>query len=134
VTINSEAKAPVHPHVEILRTVYADLNRMEDYVSDDVVLHRASRTVEDPHPCVGKDEVMAHEHTLLGLAGGTLVMDVEHIVANDQFGAVLGVLRIRHPQEAAMPFCGLWRFKDGRIVEHWENAYDAPALAHALTG
>jgi predicted SnoaL-like aldol condensation-catalyzing enzyme len=105
---------------------------MKDYISDDVVLHRASRTLDDPHPCVGKDAVMAHERALLDLADGTLVMEVEHIVANDHFGAVLGVLRIRRPQESAMPFCGLWRFVDGRIVEHWENAYDPAVLMNAL--
>lgn len=127
-----EMSAPIHPNTAILQTVYADLSRLGDYASDDVVLHRANRTVEDSQPLVGKDAVMAHEHALLDAAGGTLVMDVQHIVANDHFGAVLGVLRIRHPREAAMPFCGLWRFKDGCIVEHWENAYDAPALAAAL--
>ncbi|MFI1401149.1 nuclear transport factor 2 family protein [Streptomyces sp. NPDC020681] len=132
-TTTTRTPAAVHPNTETLRTVYADLNRIENYISDDVLLHRANRTVEDPHPLVGKDAVMAHEHALLDAAGGTLVMDVQHIVANDHFGAVLGVLRIRHPREAATPFCGLWRFENGRIVEHWENAYDAPALAAALT-
>jgi predicted metal-dependent hydrolase len=132
-TTTSETSAPAHPHTQILSDIYADLTRMKNYVSDDVVLHRADRTVEDPHPCVGKAAVMAHEYALLDAAGGTLVMDVQHIVANEHFGAVLGVLRINHPREAATPFCGVWRFKDGRIVEHWENAYDAPALVAALT-
>lgn len=131
--MTTQTSATAHPHTEVLRTVYADLTRLKDYVDDGVLLHRANRTVEDPHPCVGKDAVMAHEHALLDAAGGTLVMDVQHIVANDHFGAVLGVLRIRYPREASTPFCGLWRFKDGRIVEHWENAYDAPALVAALT-
>jgi predicted SnoaL-like aldol condensation-catalyzing enzyme len=50
------------------------------------------------------------------------------IVANDYFGAVLGRLaanRQGHRFEAE--FCGLWRFQDGLIVEHWENAADWPA-------
>jgi ketosteroid isomerase-like protein len=64
----------------------------------------------------------------------TLVMDVQHIVANDHFGAVLGVIRA-HPngQVMEMPFCGLWRFRSGRIVEHWENAYDAVTLGRFCT-
>jgi predicted SnoaL-like aldol condensation-catalyzing enzyme len=56
-------------------------------------------------------------------------MDVEHIAANDQFGAVFGVLRAqRGGATLAMPFCGLWRFRDGLITEHWENAYDVVAI------
>lgn len=116
-TTTPQSSARVHPHTEILRTIYTELTRMKDHISDEVVLHRAARTSQDPRPCVGKDAVMAHEHALLGAAGGTLVMEVQHIVAKDHFGAVLAVLRIRHPQKAAMPFCGLWLFKDGRIVE-----------------
>jgi len=131
-TVTTRTSIPVHPHTEVLRAVYGDLARLKDYVSDDVVLHRAGRTLDDLGPCVGKDAVMAHEHALLDLAEGTLVMDVQHIVANDHFGAVLGVLRIRRPQENATPFCGLWRFADGRIVEHWENAYAPAALMNAL--
>src|SRR4051794_10400366 len=115
-TTTEQCAAAAHPYTDILRTIYEDLTRMKDYVRDDVLLHRADRTIEDPHPCVGKAAVMAHEHALLDAAGGTLVMEVQHIVANDHFGAVLGVLRISHPREAATPFCGLWRFEDGRIV------------------
>jgi len=56
-------------------------------------------------------------------------MDVQHITANDYFGAVLGVLRAHlDGDNLAMPFCGLWRFRDGLIVEHWENGYDVSAM------
>lgn len=77
--------------------------------------------------------VLAKELDLIRLTGNTLFMDVQDIIANDQFGAVLGILRVHlSSKEIAMPFCGLWRFRNGRIVEHWENAYDAPALGHFL--
>ncbi|EGH15683.1 hypothetical protein PSYMP_29424, partial [Pseudomonas amygdali pv. morsprunorum str. M302280] len=33
-----------------------------------------------------------------------------------------------------MPFCGLWRFRDGKIVEHWENVYDVRALGNFMNG
>jgi hypothetical protein len=76
---------------------------------------------------------MAHERALIALTNDTLVMDVEHITATDYFGAVLGVLRATSPKPIAMPFCGLWRFDNGRITEHWENAYSAAAFVRLLT-
>ncbi|MBC9719460.1 nuclear transport factor 2 family protein [Streptomyces sp. TRM66268-LWL] len=122
-----------HPHVEVLRAIYADLQRLPDYAVDDIVLHRADRSAEDPRVCRGVQAVLAHEQALVRLTGNTLVMDVQHITANDYFGAVLGILRAKHPQEIAMPFCGLWRFEGGRITEHWENAYNVAELQHLFT-
>lgn len=130
---STSTRPTAHPHVEILRTIYADLTTVADYAADDIVLHRADRTAEDPRVCRGIRAVLAHEQGLIELARGTLVMDVEHIAATDHFGAVLGTLRASLPQQIAMPFCGLWRFAAGRIVEHWENAYAAAELHQSLT-
>lgn len=131
--MRAAASRTSHPHTEILRAIYADLPALADYADDDVVLHRADRTAEDPGLCRGVQAVVAHERALLRATEDTLVMDVEHITANDHFGAVLGVLRTSRPREIAMPFCGLWRFADGRIVEHWENAYDVAELRALFT-
>ncbi|MBO0720857.1 MAG: nuclear transport factor 2 family protein [Blastocatellia bacterium] len=119
-----------HPNVEILRTIYADLTRITEYADDSIVLHTADRLIPGRVPAVvGKDSVLALELALIRSTDNTLIMDVRDIVANDYFGAVLGILRARlNGSEIAMPFCGLWRFRDGRIIEHWENAYDAAAL------
>jgi hypothetical protein len=117
-----------HPNAATLATIYADLTRLADYADDDIVLHQAERAVGDP-PCMGKQAAIAKEHALLRATGGTLVMDVHHIAANDYFGAVLGILRT---PRIAMPFCGLWRFRNGRVIEHWENAYDPSVLVTLL--
>ncbi|MFB4420018.1 nuclear transport factor 2 family protein [Streptomyces sp. QL37] len=121
-----------HPHTEILRRIYADLTKLAEYADEDIVLHRADREAEDSHAYRGLRAVMVHERALLRATGGSLVMDVESICANDHFGAVLGTLRAGSPHRIAMPFCGLWRFTDGRIVEHWENAQDAARLQSLL--
>ncbi|MGW7696469.1 nuclear transport factor 2 family protein [Streptomyces asiaticus] len=76
--------------------------------------------------------VRAHEQALLRMTEYTLVMDVEQITANDHFGTVLGVLRAERPREISVPFCGLWRFVDGRIAEHWENTSCGPAELRRL--
>lgn len=125
-----------HPNAATLRAVYADLSRIAEHADVDIVLHTADRALQTQAvPVHGREAVQAHELELIRLTGGTLVMDVEHIVANDHFGAVLGVLRSTGTTEdVAMPFCGLWRFRDGRIVEHWENAYDPASLGQLLSG
>jgi ketosteroid isomerase-like protein len=125
-----------HPNIEILRTIYADLTRIAEYADDGVVLHTADRDIPGRATrVVGKEAVLAKELDLIGLTDNTLTMDVHDIIANDHFGAVLGFLRVRLNGKAnAMPFCGLWRFRNGRIIEHWENAYDATAFGHFLTG
>jgi SnoaL-like protein len=122
-----------HPNIETLRLLYQDFSLLEKYAVEDVKLHAADRTPGTP-PVRGKDAVLAHEKALLDATGGTLLMDVESIYANDSFGAVLGTLRAPALGEVAMPFCGLWRFADGLVTEHWENAYDASILARALSG
>ena len=121
-----------HPNVKMLRALYADLTRLGEFAADDMVLHAAEREVcSDPSAgrIVGKKAAVAKERDLIRLTGGTLVMDVEHIAANDHFGAVFGVLRAhRGAATLAVPFCGVWRFRDGLITEHWENAYDLSAF------
>ncbi|MGK9233658.1 ester cyclase [Inquilinus limosus] len=125
-----------HPNAEALRAIYADLSRIAEFADDDIVLHTADRGVSGrPPQVVGKEAVLAHELGLIHLTGNTIVMDVQDITANDHFGAVLGILRARlNGSDIGMPFCGLWRFRNGRIVEHWENAYDAAALGRFLAG
>ena len=125
-----------HPNVETLRAVYADLRRIAEFSDDAVVLHPAERSHNPDAPSVrGKGAVLQQELQLLRMTEGTLRMDVEQIIANDHFGAVTGRLRAeKSGRTMAMPFCGLWRFRDGRIVEHWENAYDAGMFGAFLMG
>ena len=123
-------------NIEILRAVYADLSRIGEYCDNDVVLHTADRGASGgPSEVVGKQAVLDKELSLIALTGSTLRMEVQNIIANEHFGAVLGVLRANRDSHAiGMPFCGLWRFHNGRIVEHWENAYDVSALSNFLVG
>ncbi|WP_224770189.1 nuclear transport factor 2 family protein [Mycobacterium simulans] len=124
-----------HPNVALLRAIYADLTRISEYVDDDVVLHAAERDLPGAVPTyTGARAVLEKEIDLIRRTADTLVMDVGFIAANDYFGAVFGHLRASLDEESiAMPFCGLWRFRDGRIVEHWENAYAAAEFADFLT-
>ncbi|MFC7308166.1 nuclear transport factor 2 family protein [Streptomyces monticola] len=123
-----------HPHARVLAAVYEDLTSLVRYADQGIVLHPATRAVGPRDPdVIGVAAVLAWERGLIRASGGTLRMDVADIVADDHFGAVLGTLRARFPGGlCAQPFCGLWRFEDGRITEHWENIHD-PARLAALT-
>lgn len=125
-----------HPNVAMLTAVYADLRCIERYADDDIVLHAAQRDVDPANATIrGKAAVVAKTHALLNQSGNTLDMRVESIVANDFFGAVLGSIHARRDgQTIGMPFCGVWRFHDSRIVEHWENAYDVAGFDAFLRG
>jgi ketosteroid isomerase-like protein len=123
-----------HPNVAVLRAIYADLTRISEYLDDDVVLHAAERDIPGAvRSYTGTRAVVEKEIDLVRRTGSTLVMEVDFIAANDYFGAAGGYLRARLDGESiAMPFCGLWRFREGRIVEHWENAYAAAELGEFL--
>lgn len=120
-------------NVVTLRWIYNDLATIGHFVSDDVVLHDGAGDESGNEVLIkGKENVVDHEMALIAATLGTLEMAVEHIHADDFFGAVSGKLRVG--DFLAIPFCGLWRFVDGVVVEHWENAYDATALRALLSG
>ena len=119
-----------HPNASLLRVLYTDLTRIVDYAADDIIYHLAARDSKYGAPNVqGKQAALAEEQKLAELTGGTLVAEVDHVVANDYFGAVMGIFRAHIGEsEMSFPFCGLWRFKDGLITDHWQNAYDPNLL------
>ncbi|KAK3321313.1 hypothetical protein B0T19DRAFT_466664 [Cercophora scortea] len=134
---NSTATTPPFTDTTtLLRFLYQDLSRISQVAADDILLHRADRDLSSPplSPVKGSVAVQAHEDALIAATGSTLVMDVHHLYADSHFGTVLGTARATKPGQAdlAMPFCGVWRFVDGKAIEHWENALDAKAMARWL--
>jgi hypothetical protein len=116
-----------HPHVEMLRAIYADLSLLTEFASEDIVLHAAgprditaarSRGITGDY--IGKRAVLARAMDLFRRSGGSLVMTPGDIVANDYFGAVLGRLAAnRHGHRFEGEFCGLWRFQDGPAAKRF---------------
>lgn len=125
-----------HPNTEALRKIYADLTCIGDHCAEDVVLHPATRSVDPASvDVIGREAVRQWEVDLVASTAGTIVMDVRTIEANDHFGAVLGTLTAAFgASEFAQSFCGLWRFRDGLIVEHWENIYEPALLRSVIVG
>ena len=123
-----------HPNEAILESLYNDLTTIAAYSTEDVILHPATRATDSSATdVVGRAAVQAWEQGLVAATNGTLCMEVEHIVANNSFGTVIGTLCARFGETAfAQPFCGLWRFRDGLIAEHWENVADPELLMTVL--
>ena len=125
-----------HQNAHTLRTLYQDLTRIDEFADPAIVLHKADRGAGGGLSMViGKRAVRDHELELVDRTDRTLQMEVHEIVAGDHFGAVLGTLHATcQGRVMDMPFCGLWRFRDGKIVEHWENAYNPRELSGFLMG
>jgi ketosteroid isomerase-like protein len=112
----------------MLRAIYANFSLLEKFASEDIVLHASGSRDIMTGDYVGKQAVLAKEMELYRRSGGSLAMTTDHIVANDHFGAVLGRFSAnRNGNRFEGEICGLWRFQDGVIVEHWENCADWPA-------
>jgi predicted SnoaL-like aldol condensation-catalyzing enzyme len=126
----------LHPNIATLRSIYEDLRCIKRHAHEDMVLHTAQRHDEPDSGCIyGRAAVVEKMEALIRGSGDTLKMHVESIIANDYFGAVLGSIRVRRgDNEIGMPFCGLWRFGDGCILEHWENSYDIAELDAFMRG
>lgn len=112
----------------LLRYVYADLTRLSQIASPDIILHTADRSLYSPakEPIRGVEAAQTYEEQLVAATGGTIVMEVQSFSANEHFGTVLGTLQAAGStgRTVSMAFCGVWRFVDGKAVEHWENAFD----------
>ncbi|MEU3423862.1 hypothetical protein AB0F39_35855 [Streptomyces murinus] len=124
-----------HPNALLLDEIYRDLTRLTWHTVEDIVLHPATRDITPAArtPVRGRAAVEQWERELVQAAGGALIMDVSDISANDYFGTVLGTLTAQFVNGPhSQPFCGVWRFREGKIAEHWENVYRPALLAKAL--
>jgi hypothetical protein len=114
-----------HPNAQLLRAIYADFSLLDKYASDDIVLHAGGTRGIMAGDYVGKQAVLAKEAELYRRSGASLAVVADHIVANDHFGALLGRFTAnRDGERFESEICGLWRFEDGLVVEHWENCAD----------
>ncbi|ELQ01824.1 nuclear transport factor 2 family protein [Pseudomonas syringae] len=126
----------LHSNREVLRAVYKDMTRITEFADADIVLHKADQGAGGGLSiAIGREAVLSHQTNLIRRTHQTLYMDVHDIIANDHFGSVLGEMRAScEGRKIIMPFCDLWRFRDGRIIECWENVYDVRALGNFING
>ncbi|KAF2969275.1 hypothetical protein GQX73_g4295 [Xylaria multiplex] len=109
---------------ELLRYLYADLTRLNQVASPDIVLHCYDKATS----LYGIAAAQAHEEALVAITGGTLQMDIKAVDVSEEHGVVHGFIRAHKPgqEDLNMQFRGVWHFKDGKIVEHFEEIIGDP--------
>lgn len=132
---------PFTSPADLLRFVYADVTRLEQVSAPSIVLHPAVASGNGQGDRIGIKRAQQHEEELVKALGGkkNTKMEVESLVANADFGCVMGRMvaegRSNHGEESSgndelddedgrgdrleVSFCGVWRFewKD----EEWES-------------
>ena len=112
----------VHPNALILRAGYDDPSIHAKIFTDDFVAHTLgdNPTAGDWH---GAGEMAEHLKRIRALSGDT--MKVAPLTpfswANDGFGITFSrAVATRGDASLDQYVCGVWRFEDGKIAEHWE--------------
>lgn len=123
----------VHPHVDLMRAVYAafgtgDVTTAGTYWQPDAVHHYPGRS-----PLAGDHKGLvattAFANTMFELTGGNLRMDVLEIGAGEEHAfALLSTHYERKGRVLEMPFVNVARIRDGKIAEFWTYPDDLYAL------
>ena len=123
--------APTNFHINalILRAGYEAPNIHASIFTDDFIAHTPGKNpvAGDWH---GAEEMAEHLHRILKLSNNT--MSVETItpfsLANKDFGVQFSRATANRGNQRIDQFvCGIWRFKNGKIAEHWELVSDVNA-------
>lgn len=112
----------MHPNEALLRREYeararGDLRALEEIFHEDIVWHVPGRSAI-AGTYRGRVEVMEYTRRRRELAQGTFEITVHDILANDDWALVIATGRAeRHGRLHEWRAHGLYRFKDGQIVE-----------------
>lgn len=119
-----------HPNVELLRKIYArDRDALKSGMSPDFVCHTPGRSQISGN-YKGTDFLTVRIAKVAELTGGTFrARSLGPMLVNDEWGMVpVQVSAERDGKKMDMPAFGIWRFKDGQVLEHWEMNYDQAAF------
>ncbi len=128
---DSAAIAPsaLHPNALILRAGYDDPPIHATIFTDGFVAHTPGR-----NPVAGDwqgaDPMAEHLGRIRELSGDTMSVRplTRFALANDGFGVVFSrATASRGSEKLDQYVCGVWRFDQGRIAEHWELVSDPEA-------
>lgn len=114
----------MHPNERLLRQEYEaragrDDTSLADLFADDIVWHVPGRsTISGDYR--GKEQVMEYVRLRRELGAGTFEIDVQDVLANDQYGLVIARgTAARKGKIWEWRAHGLYRFRDGLIAECW---------------
>lgn len=130
-----------HPNESVLQQGYEafaerDPDRLFSLLTDDVALHIPGRAAfSGSHR--GKEGVVALFEQLDALTGGTLELELQHVLADGEFGVAL-VLTTAEREGRAYEGrdVHVWRIAEGRLAELWVHPgdqYEADAFFSPTT-
>lgn len=112
----------MHPNEALLRREYeararGELSALEELFHEEIVWHVPGRSAI-AGTYRGRDAVIEYSRRRQELVGGTFKIMVDDILANDQWALVIATGHAeRHGQTHEWRAHGLYRFRDGKIVE-----------------
>jgi predicted SnoaL-like aldol condensation-catalyzing enzyme len=113
--------------LEFVRLYYDEMKvreAFERYVHIDYIQH-------NPAVTDGREAAIAHLEGLL--ARPTVSMDVRRILVDGDY-AVAHLIGRQGPEDPGHALMNIFRFEDGRIVEHWDVAQPVPATTASGRG
>lgn len=111
--------------VELLKKIYANPELVFEHLHPDFTLHSPGRS-PIAGTFYGAEGIRKHFADFERLSSGSYKHDVqEAYLADDNWGMVVSVMEgERNGVSLDMWGFGLWRFKDGLLIDHWETLSD----------
>jgi uncharacterized protein len=119
-----------HPNESVLQQGYEafekrDADRLFSLFADDVAFHIPGRApISGSHR--GKDEVLRLFHQFDDLTGGTVALELQHVVADAEFGVALVLATAQRENREAYEGrdVHVWRIAEGKLAELWVHPGD----------
>ena len=110
---------------ELLEKIYANPELVFDHLHPDFTLHSPGQGLI-AGTFSGAEGMKAHFAKMQELSGGSLKqVRVDNVLADDTWAMVPSRLTgERNGKQLDTWGFGLWRFKDGLLIDHWESVGD----------
>lgn len=118
-----------HPNAALLRRIYSgEADAVYGALAPEYVAHVPAAAIEGDY--AGANGHRAHREAIMRLTNGTLrKLQLDAFLANDEWGIVPFTLTAeRDGQTLNVQAFGIWRFRDGKIAEHWAMVADQRAF------
>ena len=110
--------------VELLKQIYSDPNALPGHLHPEFKLHAPGQN-RVAGEFAGLDGLMTHLGAMQDLSGGTMKLDAHTFLADETWGMVIShVTAERDGKKLDAQGFGVWRFQDGKLIDHWENTSD----------
>lgn len=107
-------------NVDLLRKIYTDFEVMLANLHPDFTLYSPGRSPVAGE-FQGRDGFVEHISQMRELSNNSMDLNAHTFLANEDWG--IGISHIageRNGKKMDLEGFGVWRFQDGKLIEHWE--------------